>query len=56
MVISVPMNLLRAASRVTTPMGAGLMGIVWVVTLTAMARGLWAAAWFRRGNWAHRTL
>jgi len=57
MVISVPMNLVRVPLLVwTTSLGAGLMGIVWVVTLTAVARGLLAAAWFRRGNWAHRTL
>jgi len=57
MVISVPMNLVRVPLLVwTMALGAGLMGIVWVVTLTAMVRGLLAAAWFRRGNWAHRTL
>lgn len=58
MLISVPMNALRVPliAWVVEVWDAGLLGIVWVVAVTAIVRGVLAALWFRRGRWAHRRL
>lgn len=57
MVISVPMNVVRVPLLLwTTSLGLGLMGLVWVVTSTAVARAILAAEPHRRGDWAHRSL
>jgi putative MATE family efflux protein len=58
MAISVPMNALRVPLLlwVVHDLGAGLLGIAWVLAITCMVRGLLAALWFRRGGWKARRL
>jgi Na+-driven multidrug efflux pump len=34
----------------------GPTGVWWTISLTAVARGLWATLWFRRGNWKRKAL
>lgn len=36
--------------------GHGVMGIWWVIAITAMVRGVICAAWFARGTWKTRTV
>jgi Na+-driven multidrug efflux pump len=58
MVISVPMNVLRVplVLWVVRVQHAGMLGIACVLVSTAMARGILAAVWFRRGGWKHHAL
>lgn len=58
MLISVPMNLVRVplVLWVVESLEAGLLGIAWVLTLTAMARGVAATVWFGRGGWKRHEL
>ncbi len=38
------------------PLGLGVNGIWWVISITALLRGLTAGAWFRRGRWKTQTV
>jgi putative MATE family efflux protein len=58
MLISVPVNLLRVplVLWIAGGLGAGILGIGWLLSITAALRGVLAAAWFARGGWRERGL
>ena len=55
MLMGIPLTVVRipGAMVVSRVFGWGLPGIFWVLTLTAVARGLFLALWFARGRWIH---
>lgn len=53
MLIGVPLTLVRvpAAWLVAAPLGLGVSGVWWVITVLAVIRAALMAAWFHRGDW-----
>jgi putative MATE family efflux protein len=57
LLVEIPISSLRVplAWLVAFPLGLGLEGIAWVLSITCIVRGLWIFAWFRGGRWQRRT-
>jgi putative MATE family efflux protein len=58
MLVELPISISRVplAWLASFPLGLGLMGVAWVLSLTCCLRGVWLALWFRTGRWKHRRL
>jgi Na+-driven multidrug efflux pump len=58
MLISVPINVLRVplVLWLVHGMGAGILGVGWMLSITSILRGLIAAVWFHRGRWKEKRL
>jgi len=58
MLISVPVNLLRVplVIWIVRELDAGILGVGWLLSLTAALRGIAAAVWFARGRWREKKL
>ncbi len=58
MLISVPINLLRVplVLWLVAERGAGILAIGWLLSGTAVLRGVLAVLWFRRGGWKEKRL
>ena len=58
LLISVPINVLRVpiVLWLVHVAGAGIIGIGWLLSITACLRGILAMLWFRRGGWARQRL
>lgn len=56
MLIAVPLSLVRLPLIVwlAGPMGIGAAAIWWVITITAIVRGIILEIWFRAGHWKRR--
>jgi len=56
MLIAVPLSLIRLPLIVwlAGPMGVGAAAIWWVITFTAIVRGIVLEIWFRTGRWKRR--
>ncbi len=58
LLISVPINVLRVPLVLWLVYGldAGILGIGWLLSITASLRGVIAILWFRRGRWKEKRL
>ncbi len=58
MVVSVPGSVLRIplAYLLAFPLGIGVDGVWWAITLTSIAKGSALALWFKKGRWKQKKI
>jgi len=57
LLVEIPISSLRVplAWLAAYPLGMGLEGVAWVLSITCIIRGIWIFGWFRGGRWKRRT-